>query len=217
MRVVVLGAPGAGKGTHCKRIVSEFDLLHLSSGDILRQERAEGTELGKKAQGYMDSGQLVPDDLIVAMMAGAINNAPEAGFVLDGFPRTVNQAEELDKALEKSGQSIDIVINLDIDDETVMQRMTGRRVCPECGAVFHVTNMPPKVEGVCDNCGAQLQQRKDDTPEVVSKRLETYHEQTAPVAGYYKNTHNFVDIDSSGSADEATEKIFEELRKLQSA
>ena len=134
MRIVLLGAPGAGKGTQCKRIVEKYGLLHLSSGDILRQERAAGSELGKKAQKYMDSGGLVPDDVIVEMMAGAIKKAPQTGFVLDGFPRTVNQAGELDKSLTGNGKKIDAVLNLEVDDRIVAERLTGRRSCPKCGA-----------------------------------------------------------------------------------
>ena len=145
MRIVLLGAPGAGKGTQCKSIVARYGLLHLSSGDILRQERAAGTELGKKAQSYMDSGALVPDQIIIEMMAKAIEKAPTIGFILDGFPRTVNQACELDKSLAASRQKIDAVLNLKIDDRVVASRITGRRSCPQCGAVYHIENLKPKV------------------------------------------------------------------------
>ncbi len=178
MRIILLGAPGAGKGTQCKRIVERYGLLHLSSGDILRQERAAGTKLGKKAQSFMDSGALVPDKLIVEMMAGAISKAPAAGFVLDGFPRTVNQAVELDKSLARKDRKIDAVLNLEIDDRVVAERMTGRRSCPKCGAVYHIENLKPKVEGKCDRDGAELIQRRDDSLEVVQNRLKTYHQQT---------------------------------------
>jgi adenylate kinase len=159
MRAVLLGAPGAGKGTQCKRIVEKYGLVHLSSGDILRRHRAKGTELGKKAQAYMDSGALVPDEIMVEMMADEIKKEPKAGFVLDGFPRTVEQAGELDKALASNGQKIDIVLNLKVDDDVVAQRMTGRRSCPKCGAVYHIKNLKPKVEGICDNDGIELVQR----------------------------------------------------------
>lgn len=214
MRIVLLGAPGAGKGTQCKRIVAKHGLLHLSSGDILRQERAEGTELGKEAQNYMDSGGLVPDEIIVKMMVGAINKASETGFVLDGFPRTVNQAEELDKTLTSAGLKIDAVLNLEIDDQVIAERMTGRRSCPECGAVYHIENLKPKVEGKCDNDGAELIQRPDDSLEVVENRLKTYHEQTKPVVDYYKSNGSVYDIDSNKSADEVTSLIFEKLDTL---
>ncbi len=207
MRVVLLGAPGAGKGTQCKRMVDKYNVQHLSSGDILRTERAEGTELGAQAQDYMDSGRLVPDDLIVKMMAGAVAEAPESGYILDGFPRTVNQAEELDKSLASDGRMIDVVVNLQIDDSIIMDRMTGRRSCPKCGAIYHVKNLKPKVEGKCDNDGEELMQRPDDKPEVVKKRLETYHEQTEPVVGYYKQHACVLEVDASAAADEVGTKL----------
>lgn len=211
MRIVLLGAPGAGKGTQCKRIVDRYGLMHLSSGDILRKERAEKTELGQKAESYMDSGGLVPDELIVEMMSGAIEQAPAAGFVLDGFPRTVNQAKELDEALTSKDKHLDIVLNLMIDDQVVMDRMTGRRSCPKCGAVYHITNLKPKVDGKCDNDGAELIQRPDDRPEVVAERLKTYHEQTEPVADYYRENGTICDVDARGDIDEITASIFEQL------
>jgi adenylate kinase len=216
MRIVLLGAPGAGKGTQCKHIVARYGLLHLSSGDILRQERAAGTGLGKKAQSYMDSGGLVPDEVIVEMMAGAIKKASEAGFILDGFPRTVNQTVELDKSLACSHQQIDAVLNLKIDDRIVVERMTGRRSCPQCGAVYHIENLKPKVEEICDNDGTRLIQRPDDSPEVVTNRLKTYHQQTEPVVDYYKNNNNSVvyDIDANKDADEVSALLFEKLDAL---
>jgi len=216
MRIVLLGAPGAGKGTQCKHIVARYGLLHLSSGDILRQERAAGTGLGKKAQSYMDSGGLVPDEVIVEMMAGAIKKASEAGFILDGFPRTVNQTVELDKSLACSHQQIDAVLNLKIDDRIVAERMTGRRSCPQCGAVYHIENLKPKVEEICDNDGTRLIQRPDDSPEVVTNRLKTYHQQTEPVVDYYKNNNNSVvyDIDANKDADEVSALLFEKLDAL---
>ncbi len=214
MRVVLLGAPGAGKGTHCKRIVARYGLLHLSSGDILRRERAGGTDLGKKAQSYMDAGTLVPDDLIVEMMSKAIAGAPDGGFVLDGFPRTVNQAEALDRALAGNNSGIDIVINLQVDDSIVVDRITGRRSCPKCGAVYHVRNMPPKQEGICDNDGESLVQRPDDTADVVKNRLATYYEQTEPVVGYYKTERDVRDVPADGDADEVATTLFKELDAL---
>jgi adenylate kinase len=197
MRIVLLGAPGAGKGTQCKRIVSKYGLLHLSSGDILRQERSAGTELGRKAQGYMDSGSLVPDEIIVEMMAGAIIKASESGFVLDGFPRTVNQAAQLDKSLKLSGKKIDAVLNLKIDDKVVAKRMTGRRSCPKCGAVYHI-------------------ERPDDTLEVVDNRLKIYHQQTKPVVDYYKKDGIVYDIDANSDADDVTALVIGHLDKMAS-
>ena len=214
MRIVLLGAPGAGKGTQCKRIVDKYGLLHLSSGDILRRERAAGTELAKKAAGYMDSGALVPDQIIVEMMAGAIKKTPEAGFVLDGFPRTVNQADELDKSLACNGQRIDAVLNLKVDDRIVAQRMTGRRSCPKCGAVYHIENLRPKVEGICDNDGTTLIQRPDDSLEVVTNRLKAYHRQTEPVVDYYRKNNTVYDIDANKDADEVSAQLIENLDTL---
>ena len=217
MRIVLLGAPGAGKGTQCKRIIARYGPAHLSSGDILRQERGAGTELGRKAQSYMDSGQLVPDDLIVKMMAGAIGRVPESGFVLDGFPRTVNQAEKLDKLLTAEGNEIDAVINLEVDDDIIAGRMTGRRSCPKCGAVYHIENLKPRVDGKCDNDGVALVQRPDDTLEVVQKRLKTYHQQTEPVVGYYRENGKVHDIDANRDPDEVSSAVFECLDAMVSA
>jgi adenylate kinase len=214
MRIVLLGAPGAGKGTQCKRIVDRYGLQHLSSGDILRNQRAAGTELGKKARSYMDSGALVPDEIIVEMMIDAIEKAPPAGFILDGFPRTVNQAVELDKSLASSGQDIDVILNLQIDDQVIEERMTGRRSCPKCGAVYHIKNLKPKVEGVCDNDGAKLIQRPDDKPEVVKNRLKTYHRQTEPLVDYYQESRMLYDIDANKGADEVSVLVFEKLDAL---
>jgi adenylate kinase len=211
MRLILLGPPGAGKGTQCKRLVEKYGALHLSSGDILRAERAAGTELGKKAQSYMDSGVLVPDDLIVAMMVGAMKKAGKGGFILDGFPRTVVQAEELDKALDKAGEKVDALLNLQIDDAVVASRMTGRRSCPKCGAVYHVENLKPKVANVCDRDQTALVQRKDDQPEVVANRLKTYHEQTSHVVGYYNGKKPVISIDAGREIDEVTKAIFAKL------
>jgi adenylate kinase len=214
MRIVLLGAPGAGKGTQCKRIVARYGALHLSSGDILRGQRAAGTKLGKKAQGYMDSGELVPDEIIVEMMIDVIKKAPEAGFILDGFPRTVNQAVELDKSLSLNKQDIDAVLNLKIDEKVIVKRMTGRRSCPRCGAVYHIENLKPKVEGICDNDGTELIQRPDDSPKVVANRLKTYHQQTKPVVDYYRSNLTVYDIDATSSADEVSACIFKKLDAL---
>lgn len=214
MRIVLLGAPGAGKGTQCKNIVAQYGLLHLSSGDILRQERATGSELGKKASSYMDSGALVPDEIIIEMMSEAIKMAHAAGFILDGFPRTVNQAIELDKSLAANHQEIDVVLNLEVDEGVVVKRITGRRSCPRCGAVYHIENLKPKVEGICDNDGTELVQRPDDSFEVVANRLETYHRQTEPLVEYYKNNGSVYDFDANKDVDEVKASIFEKLDAL---
>lgn len=214
MRVVMLGVPGAGKGTQCKRIVERYGLVHLSSGDILRQHRAAGTELGKKAKKYMDAGELVPDDIIVEMMTEEIQKHGDVGFVLDGFPRTVNQAVKLDRAMSFANQKIDAVLNLKIEDKVVGARMTGRRSCPKCGAVYHIENLKPKVKGICDNDGERLIQRPDDSPEVVANRLRTYYKQTEPVVDYYRNNGMVCDIDANGDVNEVSASIFERLDTL---
>ncbi len=214
MRLILLGPPGAGKGTQCKRIVEKYGMVHLSSGDILRAERVAGTELGKKAQSYMDSGDLVPDDVIIDMMAGAMKKA-QGGYVLDGFPRTVVQGEELDSVLAAAGESIDGIVNLVVDDEIIARRLTGRRSCPVCGAVYHVENLKPEVEGICDKDGEKLVQRDDDKREVVVNRLRTYHEQTAAVVGYYEATGKaIINTDAVQSVDNVTASIISELDVL---
>ena len=214
MRMVLLGAPGAGKGTQCKRMVERYGVRHLSSGDILRQQRADKTELGSKAQSFMDTGALVPDDIIVEMMVDAIEKAGGVGFVLDGFPRTVNQARELDKSLFSHNGEIDIVINLQIGDDEVIRRMAGRRSCPRCGSVYHLENLRPKVNGVCDKDGAELIQRSDDKADVVANRLRTYHEQTRPVVDYYRAKDILYDVDGGKVPDEVTATVFERLDTL---
>ncbi len=214
MRIILLGAPGSGKGTQCKNIVERYGLLHLSSGDILRQERAAGSELGKKAQSFMDAGELVPDKVIIDMMTKAIKKAPSAGFILDGFPRTVKQAEELDKTLAQANKSIDIVLNLEVDDKVVEGRITGRRSCPKCGAVYHIENLKPKKAGLCDKDATKLTQRPDDTLEVVANRLKTYHQQTEPLVAYYKKAGIVVDIAADREIEEIKSLVFSKLEEL---
>ncbi len=209
MILVFLGPPGAGKGTQCKSLVDRYRWCHLSSGDILRRERKEGSELGRKAQSYMDSGKLVPDDLIVAMMIKELNTAScGKGFILDGFPRTQGQAEELDKALQKMGRRIDVVLNLEVDDARLEQRVTGRRTCPVCGTAYHIVFNPPKRENVCDKDGQPLVQRPDDTAEVVCNRIQAYHQQTAPLISYYSKQKLVKNIDGNVPIDEVTKSMF---------
>lgn len=216
MKLILLGPPGAGKGTQCKRISEKYGLTHLSSGDILRAERSAGSDLGKQAQSYMDSGGLVPDDLIIDMMVKAVKNASGAGYLLDGFPRTVAQADGLDAALKKAGEQIDAILDLQVPDSAILERMTGRRSCPQCGSVYHVKYNPPKKDRVCDHDQTELTQRKDDTPEVVSNRLKTYHEQTAAVVGFYrKNGDLIIEIEADKPIDQVTGDIFEALEKLE--
>ncbi|MEN6307102.1 MAG: adenylate kinase [Anaerohalosphaeraceae bacterium] len=214
MRLILLGPPGAGKGTQCKRIIEKYNIMHLSSGDILRAERAAGSDLGKKAQSYMDSGALVPDDLIIDMMVKAMTAATR-GYVLDGFPRTTVQAEGLDKALAKAGEKINAIVNLVVDDALILPRMTGRRSCPKCGAVYHIQTLKPKVEGKCDKGCGNLVQRVDDSPEVVGNRLKTYHQQTAAVVGYYKSKGAVIlDIDAAQDIDQVTKAVLKKLENL---
>jgi adenylate kinase len=214
MKLVLLGPPGAGKGTACMSIIEKFGLTHMSSGDILRAERAANSELGQQAQGYMDSGQLVPDDVIIGMMIAAIQKA-EGGYVLDGFPRTVLQGEELDKALDAIDAKIDAIVDLQVPDEVIEARMTGRRSCPACGGVYHILNLKPKVDGQCDKGCGELVQRADDVPDVVANRLKIYHEQTAAVVGYYKGAgKKIIEINANQAVDDVKASVIAELDKL---
>jgi adenylate kinase len=186
MKIIMLGAPGAGKGTQAKQIADKYSIPHISTGDIFRANIKEGTELGKKAKTFMDQGLLVPDDLVVDLVVDRIKQADcSNGFVLDGFPRTIPQAESLDAALEKINEKMDYAIDVDVPDENIINRMSGRRACINCGATYHVVTIPTKVEGICDRCGNPVVLRDDDQPETVKKRLEVYHEQTQPLIEYY--------------------------------
>ncbi|HCA21184.1 MAG TPA: adenylate kinase [Lachnospiraceae bacterium] len=187
MKIVMLGAPGAGKGTQAKMIADKCNVPHISTGDIFRANIKNGTELGKKAKEYMDQGLLVPDELTCDLVMDRIaEDDAKNGFVLDGFPRTIPQAEALTAALEKIGQKMDFAIDVDVPDENIVNRMSGRRACLKCGATYHIVAIPPKKEGICDACGSELVQRDDDKPETVQKRLDVYHEQTQPLIEYYK-------------------------------
>ena len=186
MKIIMLGAPGAGKGTQAKQIAGKYNIPHISTGDIFRTNIKNGTDLGKKAKEYMDQGLLVPDELTCDLVMDRISHDDcKNGFVLDGFPRTIPQAEALDEALKKIGQSMDFAINVDVPDSHIVNRMSGRRACLGCGATYHVVAIPPKKEGICDICGAELVLRDDDKPETVQKRLDVYHEQTQPLIEYY--------------------------------
>lgn len=188
-RLIILGAPGSGKGSQCKWITRDYNVPHISTGDIFRKNISEGTELGKKAKEYMDKGALVPDELVVDLLTSRLDEADcvEQGFLLDGFPRTLAQAEVLAKYLESKGIALDKVINLDVPDEEIMSRALNRRTCenPECKEIYNMRDNPPKVEGVCDKCGAKLFIRDDDNEETVSNRLKVYHSQTEPLIKYY--------------------------------
>lgn len=214
MRIVLLGAPGAGKGTQCKRLVTRYGVAHLSSGDILRAERAQGSQLGRKAQAYMDNGALVPDDLIIQMMKKAVDHAPKAGFVLDGFPRTVGQARALDQALDQDGVGLDAVISLEVCDSIIEDRMSGRRSCPTCGAVYHIRNLKPKKEGLCDHDGTPLVQRPDDDLEVVKRRLVEYHRQTRPLIDYYRQKGILYEVDANNGVEAVDQQLISILDGL---
>jgi len=186
MRIILVGPPGAGKGTQAEKIVAKYNVAHISTGDILRANVKAGTELGKKAKSFMDAGALVPDDVIVGMMRGRLaEDDCKNGFILDGFPRTVPQAEALDSLLAEMGIKLDGVILLDVDDETVVERLCGRRMCKKCGRIFHVSFKPSSKGDLCDECGGELYQRDDDKEEVIRQRLAVYHSQTAPLVDYY--------------------------------
>ena len=194
--IVLLGPPGSGKGTQGEMLSEKLGYVRLSTGDILREAVRNGTELGKKAKTYMDSGALVPNDLIIGLMKEKIAQA-EGGVILDGFPRTVEQADALDQQLQ-----VDLALNLDVPDEELINRLTKRRSCPDCNAVYHLIYNPPKAEGVCDKCGAKLYQRDDDKEETVANRLKVYRENTMPLIGYYEKKGVLVTIKGVGSIDE---------------
>ena len=211
MRIIMLGAPGAGKGTQAKKITARYSIPHISTGDIFRANIKNGTELGKKAKTYMDQGLLVPDELVVDLVVDRVNQEDCAnGYVLDGFPRTIPQAEALDKALTEMGQSVDYAINVEVPDENIVQRMSGRRACVSCGATYHIVYAPTKKENVCDTCEGELILRDDDKPETVQKRLNVYHEQTQPLIDYYTEQDKLVEVD--GTID--IEKVFDAIVKI---
>ena len=198
MKIVMLGAPGAGKGTQAKMISEKYGVPHISTGDIFRANIKNNTELGQKAKTYMDKGELVPDELVVDLIMDRFKEADCAnGYVLDGFPRTIPQAEALDRALAEMGQKIDYAINVEVPDENIVHRMGGRRACIGCGATYHVEFNAPKVEDVCDTCGGELVLRDDDKPETVQKRLSVYHAQTQPLIDYYKKANVLVEVDGT--------------------
>ena len=198
LRTILLGPPGAGKGTQAVKIVEKYGIPHISTGDIFRENIKKGTELGKKAQEYMNKGELVPDDLVIAIAtARLLEDDCKNGFLLDGFPRTVYQAEKLDEFLEAHNSKIDKVVDISVGKEELMIRLTGRRVCKKCGASYHIVNITPKKEGVCDICGGPLIQRDDDNAETAANRIEVYEEQTRPLVDYYKKAGNLVLIDGT--------------------
>lgn len=211
MKIIMLGAPGAGKGTQAKMIADKYGVPHISTGDIFRANIKNGTELGKEAKGYMDKGLLVPDELTVRLLLDRVaQDDCSNGYVLDGFPRTIPQAEVLDSELTKLGDSVDYAVDVDVPDENIINRMSGRRSCKDCGAIFHVQYNPPKKENCCDVCGGELILRDDDKAETVKKRLDVYHEQTAPLIAHYKEAGSLHEID--GTQD--IKVVFEEIKSI---
>ena len=208
MKIIKLGAPGAGKGTQAKMIADEYKIPHISTGDIFRANIKEGTELGVEAKKYMDQGLLVPDELVVDLVVDRLAQEDCAnGCVLDGFPRTIPQAEALDAALASKGEAIDYAIDVDVPDENIINRMSGRRACVACGATYHIVHIPTKVEGVCDRCGEGLILRDDDKPETVKKRLDVYHAQTQPLIDYYTAKNVLKSVDGTVDMNEVFQAI----------
>ncbi|WP_425445964.1 adenylate kinase [Dethiothermospora halolimnae] len=208
MRLILLGPPGAGKGTQASGIIEKYNVPHISTGDIFRKNIKEGTDLGKKAKEYMDKGLLVPDEVVVAIVKDRLTEDDcKKGFLLDGFPRTVAQADALDGELKALDYSLDYVLNIEVDKDILIERAVGRRICKNCGATYHIKYNPPKTENVCDECGGELYQRDDDTEETVSKRIEVYLKQTKPLIEYYNDKNLLVDINGEQDID----KVFEDI------
>lgn len=211
-RIVLLGAPGAGKGTQASRLGEELSLSHFSTGDMLRAARKAGTEAGRQAQEFMDAGKLVPDEVVFGVLFDELAKA-DKGYLLDGFPRNVTQAEVLDRHLAERGEPLEIAVVVDVPDERLVERLTGRRLCGACGHSHHLSFMPPKKDGVCDACGGELTQRSDDTEEVARDRLAVYHEATAPLIDYYNGRGLLASIDGDRDVDQVTEELLEVLER----
>lgn len=214
MRLILLGPPGAGKGTQAKRVIEEFDIPHISTGDIFRKNIKEKTELGQKVEGLLAEGKLVPDELTIEIVWDRLNQEDcKNGFLLDGFPRTIPQAEALDEGLAKRGLKLDRVLNIDVDKDSLVKRLSGRRVCPNCGASYHIDNNPPKVEGICDVCQTPVIQREDDKEQTVLDRIKVYDSQTKPLVDFYNKQDLVFTVDGTLPIDEITNKLVTELKK----
>ena len=208
MKIIMLGAPGAGKGTQAKMIAEKYGVPHISTGGIFRANIKNGTELGKEAKGYMDKGLLVPDELTVRLLLDRVAQEDCVnGYVLDGFPRTIPQAEVLDEKLTELDEKVDYAVNVDVPDENIINRMSGRRACLNCGATYHIVSIPPKKEGICDVCGSELVLRDDDQPETVKNRLKVYHEQTQPLIDYYEKKGVLRTVDGTLPMEEVFDAI----------
>lgn len=214
MRLILLGPPGAGKGTQAKRVIEEFDIPHISTGDIFRKNIKEKTELGQKVEGLLAEGKLVPDELTIEIVWDRLDQEDcKNGFLLDGFPRTIPQAEALDEGLAKRGLKLDRVLNIDVDKDSLVKRLSGRRVCPNCGASYHIDNNPPKVEGICDVCQTPIIQREDDKEQTVLDRIKVYDSQTKPLVDFYNKQDLVFTVDGTLPIDEITSKLVTELKK----
>jgi len=212
MQVILLGPPGVGKGTQAARIASEFGIAHISTGDMFREAVAAGTELGKTAREYMAAGALVPDEIVIGMVEERLGRPDtQKGFLLDGFPRTIPQAEALERVLEKLGRPVTAVVDLVADEELLISRLSGRRVCASCGATYHVENSPPRVEGVCDLCGGEVRQREDDRPEAIRERLREYSSKTAALTEHYSRAGLLESVAASGTPQEVFDLVREAL------
>ena len=214
MRLILLGPPGAGKGTQAKRVIEEFDIPHISTGDIFRKNIKEKTELGQKVEGLLAQGKLVPDELTIEIVWDRLDQEDcKNGFLLDGFPRTIPQAEALDEGLAKRGLKLDRVLNIDVDKDSLVKRLSGRRVCPSCGASYHIDNNPPKVEGICDVCQTPVILREDDKEQTVLDRIKVYDSQTKPLVDFYNKQDLVFTVDGTLPIDEITNKLVTELKK----
>lgn len=212
MKIIMLGVPGAGKGTQAKKLAEKYGIPHISTGDIFRSNIKNSTDLGKKAKSYMDSGQLVPDELTIGLVVDRLQNADCGnGYILDGFPRTIPQAQQFDDVLKELNQQIDSAINIEVPDEIIIDRMSGRRACPGCGATYHIHYNPTMTENKCDRCGSEIILRDDDQPATVRKRLDVYHEQTQPLIEYYMAKEKLVEIDGTKEIEEIFQLIVETL------
>lgn len=212
MRIILVGPPGVGKGTQAKRLENHYNIVHLSTGDLLRVELSTQSEIGGKAKSYMDMGQLVPDEILLDMMNNRLRHRDcDRGYILDGFPRTITQAQGLDKILEQLDHEIDAVIALSIEPKRVVERLSSRRSCRQCGAITNLLFHPTEKEGICDECGGDLYQRKDDEPDVILKRLDVYDSQTAPLLNFYKQRKLLREVDGFGNISDITQRILKVL------
>lgn len=212
MNLMVFGAPGAGKGTQAKFLVQKYNIPQISTGDMLRAAIVQKTDMGLEAKRYMDAGELVPDETIIGIIKDRLEEDDcKNGFILDGFPRTITQAKALDDLMKSSGKKLDFVLSFDVPDELIIQRIAGRRVCPKCGASYHIEFNPPKTEDICDTCGSKLIIRKDDNADTVKNRLSNYHSQTSPLIDFYKDMGIFVQIDGSQELSKVTKDMFDSL------